>query len=117
MFDKIRLYFAQQRQKALKTRVNHEIHERLFPHLLGEKDFGYSFSSDEEMNALTEKLDVQPLLDTVERHICNMPKSYGESFRHIMHRDLHERFRMYEQVARKAVQPKECDPRFVATHA
>ena len=117
MFNKIRLFLAQQRQKSFKTGINHEIHERLFPHLLGERDFGYSFSSDEGMNALTEKFDVQPLLHDIERHISNMPKSYGESFRHIMHRDLHERFRMYEQVARKAVQPKECNPRFVAVHA
>jgi len=67
------------------------IHDRIFPHHLGEKDHGYSFRTREEMNAQTQELNVQLLLDAIERHIRNMPDAYGESFRHIMHRDLHER--------------------------
>lgn len=67
------------------------------------------------MNAQTEDLDVQALLDTIEGQTRNMPKAYRASFRFIMHRDLHERLRMYEKVARLAVQPKTCDPRLVAT--
>ena len=108
-------FFARTRRKFFKWCINWEIHDRIFPHLNGEKDHGYPFTSDLEMNAQTAELDVQPLLDVIEHHIRNMPRAYGESFRYIMHRDLHERFRMYERVARKAVRPKTCDPRYVAT--
>jgi hypothetical protein len=89
----------------------------MFPHLEGEKNYGYPFSTDEEMNAQTQELNVQPLLDCIEHHIQNMPKAYGESIRYIMHRDLHERFRLYELVARRGVRPKTCDPRFIAIRA
>jgi hypothetical protein len=114
MFRKIDLFLALL-GASFETRINFEIHDQMFPHLLGEKDLGYPFNSDEQMDARTEQLDVQSLLDTIEVQIRNMPKSYGKCFRQILHRDLHERLRMYEQVARRAVQPKECDPRFVAT--
>jgi hypothetical protein len=107
-------FFKRMSQKFFKWRINLEIHDRIFPHHLGEKDHGYSFRTREEMNAQTEELNVQPLLDAIERHIRNMPDAYGESFRHIMHRDLHERLSMYEQEARRRVR-RSCDPRFVAT--
>ena len=110
-------FFAQLRQKLFDKRVNHEIFDRIFPHHLGEKDHGFSFDSRQEMIEQTEKLDVRSLLDSIERQIEKMPKAYGESFRHIMHRDLHERLKMFEQVARRRVKPDWCDPRFVATHA
>jgi len=84
-------FFKQMSQKFFKWRINLEIHDRIFPHHLGEKDHGYSFRTREEMNAQTQELNVQLLLDAIERHIRNMPDAYGESFRHIMHRDLHER--------------------------
>jgi hypothetical protein len=100
-------FFTRMRQKLFKWRINLEIHDRLFPHQLGEKDYGYPFSTSTEMNAQTEKLDVQPLLDTIEGYIRNMPDAYGESFRYIMHRDLHNRFaiqvdRTIERVALEA---------------
>lgn len=91
-----------------------EIHDRIAPHLEREKDYGYPFGTAEEMDAQTRSLDAQPILDAIERHIRNMPTAYGKAFRHIMHRDLHQRFRMYEHEARRAVQPKTCDPRLVA---
>jgi hypothetical protein len=116
MFNQIKSSFSQLRQKLFNHRLEYEIYHRLFPHLLREKNCGYSFGSDEEMNALTEKLDVQPLLDDIEQRIANMPKSYGESFRHIMRRDLHERLTAYDKLARRRVR-RTCDPRFVAEHA
>jgi len=104
-------------QKFFDWRINREIFVRMFPHLQREKDHGYPFDSHEEMEAQTDELGVQALLDTVEEHIRNMPRGYGRAFRHIMHRDLHERFRRLEKVARRRVQPKNIDPRFVATRA
>jgi hypothetical protein len=116
MLNQIKSFFSQLRQKLFNQRIEREIYHRMFPHLLREKDFGYSFETDEQMNAQTEKLDVKSLLDTVERHIQQMPKSYGESFRHIMHRDLHVHMKAYEKLAHRRVQ-RTCDPRFVAESA
>jgi hypothetical protein len=107
-------FFTQMRRKFFDRRLNREIFDRIMPHLQGEKDHGYPFSTHEQMNAQTEALDVQVLLDTIERQISHMPEAYGESFRHIMHRDLHERFAMYERDAQRRVQ-RTCDPRLVAT--
>jgi hypothetical protein len=107
-------FITRMRRKFLDWRINHEIHERLFPHHRGDRNFGYPFRSRRQMNEQTEALDVQVLLDSIEQHIRRMPKAYGESFRHILHRDLHEQFRLYEQLARQGVQPEELDPRLVA---
>jgi hypothetical protein len=108
-------FFARMRWKLFKLHISREIHDRIFPHLRQELDNGYPFQTQEQMNAQTEELDVQALFDTIEGQIRNMPKAYGTSFRYIMHCDLHERLRMYEQVARLAVHPKTCDPRLIAT--
>jgi len=107
-------FIARMRRKFFDWRINREIHDQLFPHLEREADYGYLFATDEEMNAQTEALDVQPLLDAIERHIRHMPKGYGECFRHVLHRELHEQFRLYEQLARRRVQPADIDPRLVA---
>jgi hypothetical protein len=69
------------------------------------------------MKTQTEAFKVQVLLDCIEGHVSKMPKAYGESFRHIMHRDLYQRLTMYTDVARRRIQPAWCDPRFVATRA
>jgi hypothetical protein len=106
-------FFARLRQMLFQWRIEREIFERIMPHLQREGDHGYPFGTDEEMNVQTDELDVQCLLDTIEQHICNMPKAYGESFRHIMHRDLHEDFLMYEQVARRQIR-RSCDSRLIA---
>ena len=107
-------FFARMRQKFFKRRIDREIFDRIMPHNQKEKDHGYAFNSPEEMKAQTEELDVQALLDAIERHIRNMPTAYGRAFRHIMHRDLHERLSRYEQLAQRRVR-RTCDPRLVAT--
>jgi hypothetical protein len=109
-------FFARMRQKFFDWRTNLEIFDRIMPHLQKEKDWGYSFGTEAEMDAQTEQLDAQALLDAIERHASNMPKGYGKAFRHVMHRDLHERLLRYEKVARRRVN-RTCDPRFVAVHA
>lgn len=109
-------FFARMRQKFFDRRINSEIFDRIMPHIQQEKDFGYSFSTDEAMDAQTEKMNAQDLLDAIERHASNMPEAYGKAFRHIMHRDLHQRLQQYEAVARQRVK-RTCEPRFVAVHA
>jgi len=110
-------FFARMRKKLFKWRIDQEAYDRIAPHLQGEKDHGYPFNTAEQMNAMTEEFSVQALFDSIERQTRRMPKSYGRSFRYIVHRDLYQRLKMYEQVARVRVQPDWCDPRLIATHA
>jgi hypothetical protein len=102
-------------RRLFEWRFEREIYNRVSSHLRDEGDYGYPFVSREEMKARTRELDVQPLLDAIEEHIRNMPAAYGESFRYIMHRDLRERFRLYERLARRRVQPNDIDSRLIAT--
>src|SRR5207237_849753 len=106
-------FFARMRQKLFNKCLNWEIFDRIFPHHQGEKNCGYPFRTRQQMNNQTNELDLESLLDTIEEHINNMPDAYGESFRYVMHRDLHARLSMYEQVARGRIR-RTCDPRFVA---
>ena len=110
-------FVARMRRKFFNWRVDSEIHDRIFPHHRGEKDARYPFRNRKEMQQHTEELDVQQSLEAVERHIRHMPAAYGESFRYIVHRDLAKRLAEFEELAQRRVQPKEIDPRFVATHA
>jgi hypothetical protein len=109
-------FFTNIRRKLFNRRVNREIFDRIMPHIQKEQNFGYSFSTNAEMDAQTEQLDTRALLDAIERHARNMPQGYGKAFRHVMHRDLHERLLMYEKIARRRVN-RTCDPHFVAVHA
>jgi hypothetical protein len=109
-----RSFFSGIRQKLFRRRIEQEIFDRIMPHLQRENNHGYPFNSDAEMRAQTQLLDPQPRLDIIERHIHNMPKAYREAFRHVMHRDLYERFCMYEDVARRHVR-RSCNSRLVAT--
>jgi hypothetical protein len=110
-------FFAHLRQKMFAKAVNWEIFQRLSPHRRREKNYGYSFVTREEMNAETEALNVHGLLDRIEQQIKKMPEGYGASFRYIMHRDLQQRLKMYEEVARPRVKPDWIDPRLIATRA
>jgi hypothetical protein len=110
-------FFARLRQKFFDRAINYEIFDRIFPHLEREKNWGYFFSTDEEMEAQTEELDAAALLASIERQILRMPKAYGKAFRHVLHRELHRQLRRYEQAARRRVQPESCDPRHIATRA
>ena len=105
------------RIKPFDRRVEHEIYERIFAHHRGEKDFGYPFRNRAEMQSQTEALAVEQTLEAIERNIEQMPAAYGEAFRYILHRDLQQRLVEFEALARRRVQPKEIDPRFVATRA
>src|ERR1700722_13100748 len=110
-------FFTRIRQKLFEWGISREIFGRMFPHLEHEKNCGYPFQSDAEMEAQTKAFDAKLLLAAIEARIRRMPKAYGKSFRHIMHRDLQKRLRMYEEVARRNVQPETFDPRFIATRA
>jgi hypothetical protein len=110
-------FLARMRQKLFKWRVDSEIYDRIFPQHRGDKDFGYPFRTRKEMQQHIAELDVPQLLEAVEQQIRHMPAAYGESFRYLMHRELQERLSLFEQLARRRVQPTSIDPSFVATHA
>src|SRR5689334_17391546 len=98
-------FFALTRQRLFDYFLNLEIFDRIFPHLEQEKDWGYSFHTDQEMNEETEENHAEALLESIELQITRMPKAYGDAFRFVMHRDLSKRLRMYEQAARRRIQP------------
>jgi hypothetical protein len=104
-------FFMRRRQQIFDWSINHEIFARIFPHLFGKRDCGYPFVNDEQMNRKTEQLKVQTLLhvDAIEAQISKMPKRYGDSFRHIMHREIHERFLRYERATHDRISPTRYD--------
>ena len=106
-------FFTRMRQKFFDWRINLEIFNRMMPHVQQEEDHGYSFGNDEELEALTEELRVHASFEHLEQQIRNMPEGYGKMFRHILHRDLHERLLMYKKVARQYTR-RPCDSRYVA---
>jgi hypothetical protein len=108
--------FARIRQWMFEASLNWEIFHGIFSHVCGEKNCGYAFGTDEEMDAATARLNAQALLTTIEQHASNMPESYGKAFRHILHRDLNRRLKMYEKATRCRVN-RPVNPRFVAEHA
>ena len=104
------------RYKLFTWCLEQEIYNKIFPHRQHVKDCGYSFKTAKGMKFQTDGFNTQGSLDLIEEYIRNMPHAYGESFRYILHRDLHKRLSMYEQIAMRRVQ-RSCDPRFVATRA
>jgi hypothetical protein len=96
------------RQKWLMWKMEREIYGRVFPHLEKQKDCGYPFQSDEEIQTLIlhAKLDAQLHLETIERQADEMGKAYGEAFRFIMYRDLNRRTLAYAKLVQKRVPPR-----------
>lgn len=109
-------FFARLRQKWFARRLNREIYEHLFAHLEGEKDCGYPFQNDDQMESQTEALDVVMLLQKIEGRIQRMPEAYGKCFRYLLHRELNATLRQFDQEARRHVHTAQIDPRLVATH-
>ena len=112
--NQISSFLDRVREKFYRKRIDREIFGSIFPHLERERDLGYSFETEEHMDAETERLDARPVLAAIEEHIRRMPRAYGKAFRHVMHRDLNNRLRMYQRFARRQVQPAHMDPRRVA---
>jgi hypothetical protein len=113
----IRSLFARWVRKSFNADLEAEIYGRLFPHLEHETNEGYPFINDAEMIAQTETLEGRQLLEGVERQIENMPDAYGQCFRYLMRKDIHERLQLYAALAKRRARPATIDPRFVAKHA
>ena len=112
----IRKFFASIRQWLFAARIEREIYHKVFPQINGQANHGYPFESKDEMVSrhIHSGLDAQMKLDMIERTAARMPRAYGDAFRYIAYRDLNERMKMYLELAAERVQPKACDPRFVA---
>lgn len=113
----IKAFFARRRTRSFERNINREIFSNLFPHLQQESDEGYPFISDAEMVEQIQELDLQSLLTAIERQIEKLPTAYGQCFRYLMHKDLHERLQMYARLAKRETPPATIDPRFVARRA
>jgi len=107
-------FFVRLGRKLFYRRLNREIFSSLMPHLGHESDEGYPFTSDEEITAQTEALDLERMLQDIEGKIKKLPAAYGRCFRYLMHKDIYERLQMYAQVAKCETPPATIDPRFVA---
>lgn len=100
MITKLKLFFANIRQKLVARRIHREIKHRIFPQLCGEKTGGYPFGdSAEELEKLATfgALDAQLHLDIIERRAEKLPETYRHAFRYIAYRDLNERMKLYEE--------------------
>jgi hypothetical protein len=101
------------------NRVNREIHGKIFVQLRGEANNGYPFGTDRELlkQGVSCELDAKLHIDQIALYSAQLPQAYGKAFRYIAYRDLDEQAKMFLMLARRQIQPVECDPRFVATHA
>lgn len=61
--------------------------------------------------------DARQHLQVIAHITERLPKSYGQAFRYIVYRDINRRLMVYENLMRRRIRPKTCDPRFVARHA
>ena len=115
----IKSFFAKIRQQFFNWRVNREIFHKISPHLHKEADYGYPFSSKDEMadQHIHSGLDAQTKFDMIEKAAAKMPQYYADAFRYIAYRDLNERLKMYLEIAAERVQPKNCNPRLIAKRA
>jgi hypothetical protein len=112
-------FFSNIRRKLLNWRVNREIYCKIFPHLNGRGNHGYPFNSEEEYEkaCLYAELNAKLHFELIEKRAARLPEAYGKAFRYIAYRDLDERMKKFLEIADKRIQPKTCDPRFVARHA
>lgn len=119
MFNTIRSFFENIRQRRFTRKIEREIYCGIFLHLRHDKDCGYPFDSDEEFRTQLSQLllDTERRLRVIENDGKLMPKAYGEAFRYIVYRDLNCRLREYEKLMRRRIFPQTMDPRFIATPA
>jgi hypothetical protein len=115
----IRKFVKNIRQRLFAARIRREIYGKIFPHLTQEANHGYAFSSDEEITKMNMEafLTTESTLRLIERAANKMPKSEGDAFKHIMHRELQKVMWRYVEFAHGRMQPNDCDARLVATRA
>lgn len=114
MINKFKSFIASVRLKLLIRRMEREIYGGVFPHLEKQKDCGYSFHTDEDLQeiVLHARLDAQLHLETIERQADEMGKAYGKAFRYIMYRDLNRRILMYAKLVQRRVPPRVRVPQY-----
>jgi len=98
-------FFSELRQKLFDWRLNYEIFDRIFPHLLRERNWGYEFKTEEEVCSCTLALDAQLALAKIEEQATRMPDAYRKAFRYVMHRNLQAELKKYELAARRRTRP------------
>ena len=101
----VRRFFKGVREEVFNLRIEREIYARILPHLKREKLFAYPFSSNEEIFdcCVRDSLAAVQYLRTIEDQADAMGRAYGESFRHIMYRDLNSRLRKYAKLVQARV--------------
>lgn len=107
------------RKKLFAWRIEQEIHNRIAPHIHGERNHGYSFAGGKGLwkAAHHGELDAKFFLENAESLADETGKAHGDALRYIMYRDLNQRLAMYREFMSERVQPATCDPRLVARSA
>ncbi len=104
-------FIANLRQLLFAGRVEKEIRRRILPHLHREADHGYPFSSQDQMveSWMHSALDLEADLSLISKAALKLPKPYGDMLCYVAYRDLHERMKMYQELAKKLNQSDICD--------
>ena len=115
----IKVFFEGLFPKSFGQRLSDEIYWKIFPQAQGEADYGYPFTNDEELIAemAREKSELLHKIKIIEQQADSMGKGFGEAFRYVMYHDLNKRMSLYAREGKRQVQPRSCDPQFVASKA
>lgn len=90
MITKIISFIADIHPKLSEWWMEFEIWGGILPHLNGDRNGGYRFSSNEELQRQIRQdlAGLQSALRKIEQAGRAMPKAYGEAFRFIAYRDI-----------------------------
>jgi hypothetical protein len=94
-------FFARIRREKFAANITREIYHKIFPHLNGHADQGYSFSSDDELvkSHLKGFYEMSKTIQQINLAAGRMPKAEGDAFRHVVARDINEQLRLYLKYA------------------
>ncbi len=94
-------FAARIRREKFAANITREIYHKIFPHMNGQADHGYLFSSDKELYKarLDGSSTVRTMLCDLNSAALKMPEAECNAFLYIVNRDLEERLRMYVKLA------------------
>jgi len=95
-------FFAAIRRQVFFNTIEREMKTKITPQIKGRADYGYPFSSKDELHKKRLEISIE-LSDTLhELHIAGlkMPENECNAFLYIAHRDLNDRVKAYLEYAR-----------------
>ena len=101
-------FFARIPNEKFAADITREIDQKIFPHINGQADHGYPFSTKRELHKarLDGFIKLRTMLCDLDSAAFKMPEVECNAFLYLVHRDLEERIRLYLQLVR--VQKHDC---------